>query len=95
MAAQIMQCLGVGTRRGRGKRGGPNPSGVWEEETVEGGKKERKRKSGTASQISAIFREGTIAASHCNYSLHYKCDRISGSDTYTTCPANLPYNKTN
>jgi len=39
MAPQVMQCLRVGTRRGRGKGGGPNPSGVWEEVTVEGEKK--------------------------------------------------------
>jgi hypothetical protein len=39
MASQVMQYLRVGTRRGRGKGGGPNPSGVWEEEIVEGKKK--------------------------------------------------------
>jgi hypothetical protein len=39
-------------------------------------------KSGTASQINTIFRDGTVATSHCNYSsLHYKYGRISGSDT--------------
>ena len=44
MAPQVIHCLRVVTRRGRGKGGGPSPSGIWEEEDVEGEKREHRRK---------------------------------------------------
>jgi len=89
IAPQVMQCLRVGTRRGRGKGGGPNPLGVWEEEIVEGEKRERRSKiwNCVTKQYYSFatlkkFREGTVAISLVNYSsLRYEYDRISGSDT--------------
>jgi hypothetical protein len=82
MVPQVMQCLRVGTRGGRGKVGGPNPSRVWEEETIERKRGNVEEKSETVSHVSTIFRDGTVATSHCNNSsLLCKYDRISGSDT--------------
>jgi len=91
MAPQIMQCLGVGTRRGRGRGKGREEVLIHREsgkkKPLKGKKGNVEGKSGTASQINTIFRDGTVATSHCNYSsLRYKYGRISGSDTLRALP---------
>jgi hypothetical protein len=51
-AAQVGRCVRVGTRGGLGTDGGPNPSEVRPEETVE---KKKGNVEGNASQISTVL----------------------------------------